>query len=160
MTDDPDRARRLERLHSDALAARTASTPEGEVRVSANVCEAAGLPVARRSDSSRRRARRTRRPPRAHRRRGAPGRVPRPVRPRDRWSTSPSTAACSKRVTPASVDAVADELADGTGERVDAPPRRSSPTSVKVVLENSGHIDPENIDDYLAHDGYRALARR
>jgi bidirectional [NiFe] hydrogenase diaphorase subunit len=25
------------------------------------------------------------------------------------------------------------------------------------VLENSGHIDPENLDDYLDHEGYRAL---
>ena len=28
---------------------------------------------------------------------------------------------------------------------------------VHVVLENSGQIDPEKIDDYIAHDGYRAL---
>ena len=28
---------------------------------------------------------------------------------------------------------------------------------VHVVLENSGVIDPEKIDDYIAHDGYRAL---
>ena len=28
---------------------------------------------------------------------------------------------------------------------------------VHVVLENSGHIDPEKIDDYIAHDGYLAL---
>ncbi len=28
---------------------------------------------------------------------------------------------------------------------------------VHVVLENSGHIDPERIDDYIARDGYRAL---
>jgi bidirectional [NiFe] hydrogenase diaphorase subunit len=28
---------------------------------------------------------------------------------------------------------------------------------VHVVLENSGHIDPEKIDDYIARDGYRAL---
>ena len=28
---------------------------------------------------------------------------------------------------------------------------------VHIVLENSGHIDPERIDDYIAHDGYRAL---
>jgi bidirectional [NiFe] hydrogenase diaphorase subunit len=27
----------------------------------------------------------------------------------------------------------------------------------KIVLANSGHIDPEELDDYLAHDGYRAL---
>jgi bidirectional [NiFe] hydrogenase diaphorase subunit len=28
---------------------------------------------------------------------------------------------------------------------------------VHVVLENSGQIDPEKIEDYIAHDGYRAL---
>ncbi len=28
---------------------------------------------------------------------------------------------------------------------------------VHVVLENSGHIDPEKIDDYIARDGYQAL---
>jgi bidirectional [NiFe] hydrogenase diaphorase subunit len=28
---------------------------------------------------------------------------------------------------------------------------------VHVVLENSGHIDPEKIDDYISRDGYRAL---
>ena len=30
---------------------------------------------------------------------------------------------------------------------------------VHVVLENSGHIDPERIDDYIAHDGYQALIK-
>jgi bidirectional [NiFe] hydrogenase diaphorase subunit len=28
---------------------------------------------------------------------------------------------------------------------------------VHIVLENSGHIDPEKIDDYIARDGYKAL---
>ena len=27
----------------------------------------------------------------------------------------------------------------------------------KIVLENSGKIDPERIEDYIAHDGYLAL---
>src|SRR5262249_48631563 len=27
----------------------------------------------------------------------------------------------------------------------------------KIVLENSGRIDPERIEDYIAHDGYMAL---
>ena len=30
---------------------------------------------------------------------------------------------------------------------------------VHVVLENSGHIDPEKIDDYIARDGYLALLK-
>ncbi|MGB4678164.1 MAG: NADH-quinone oxidoreductase subunit NuoF [Aggregatilineales bacterium] len=29
---------------------------------------------------------------------------------------------------------------------------------VKIVLENCGIIDPESIEDYIAHDGYQALA--
>lgn len=29
----------------------------------------------------------------------------------------------------------------------------------KIVLENCGIIDPERLEDYLAHDGYQALAR-
>ena len=29
----------------------------------------------------------------------------------------------------------------------------------RIVLENCGEIDPLNIDDYLARDGYRALER-
>ncbi|HEY2859246.1 MAG TPA: NuoF family protein [Terracidiphilus sp.] len=30
---------------------------------------------------------------------------------------------------------------------------------VHVVLENSGHIDPERIEDYIARDGYQALVK-
>jgi bidirectional [NiFe] hydrogenase diaphorase subunit len=30
---------------------------------------------------------------------------------------------------------------------------------VHVVLENSGHVDPEKIDDYIARDGYQALVK-
>ncbi len=29
----------------------------------------------------------------------------------------------------------------------------------RVVLRHCGHIDPENLDDYLSHGGYQALAR-
>ena len=29
----------------------------------------------------------------------------------------------------------------------------------KIVLENMGYIDPENIEDYIAHDGYKALIK-
>lgn len=29
----------------------------------------------------------------------------------------------------------------------------------KIVLKDCGHLDPEDIDDYLAHDGYQALAK-
>jgi NADH-quinone oxidoreductase subunit F len=33
------------------------------------------------------------------------------------------------------------------------------PKEVRVVLRNCGKIDPENIEDYIAEDGYQALAR-
>jgi NADH:ubiquinone oxidoreductase subunit F (NADH-binding) len=37
----------------------------------------------------------------------------------------------------------------------------SAPTAkeIRVVLRNCGVIDPENIEDYIAHDGYMALAK-
>lgn len=37
----------------------------------------------------------------------------------------------------------------------------SAPTSkeIRVVLRNCGQIDPENIEDYLAEDGYQALGK-
>lgn len=34
-----------------------------------------------------------------------------------------------------------------------------TPKEVRVVLRNCGKIDPENIEDYLAEDGYMALAK-
>jgi NADH:ubiquinone oxidoreductase subunit F (NADH-binding)/(2Fe-2S) ferredoxin len=33
------------------------------------------------------------------------------------------------------------------------------PKEVRVVLRNCGNIDPENIEDYIAEDGYQALAK-
>ncbi len=33
------------------------------------------------------------------------------------------------------------------------------PKEVRVVLRNCGKIDPENIEDYIAEDGYMALAK-
>ena len=32
------------------------------------------------------------------------------------------------------------------------------PKQIKVALRNCGLIDPENINDYIAHDGYKALS--
>lgn len=37
-----------------------------------------------------------------------------------------------------------------------APPRQKE---VRIVLRNCGQIDPENIEDYLAEDGYQALGK-
>ncbi len=32
--------------------------------------------------------------------------------------------------------------------------------AARIVLENSGRIDPERLEDYIAADGYLALAQR
>jgi NADH-quinone oxidoreductase subunit F len=44
-------------------------------------------------------------------------------------------------------------IARGRGWQAEAP----APPKQRIVLENCGVIDPLNIDDYLARDGYRAL---
>jgi NADH-quinone oxidoreductase subunit F len=44
------------------------------------------------------------------------------------------------------------------GWRAGYPPGPPAPLKQRIVLENCGIIDPLNIDDYLARDGYRALA--
>lgn len=47
---------------------------------------------------------------------------------------------------------------------VDAPTkdeelRAPTPKEIRIVLRNCGNIDPENIEDYIAEDGYAALAK-
>jgi len=46
-------------------------------------------------------------------------------------------------------------------EKPEADEELSAPTAkeVRVVLRNCGKIDPENIEDYIAEDGYMALAK-
>lgn len=48
-----------------------------------------------------------------------------------------------------------------TPEKVFTDEELSAPTAkeIRVVLRNCGKIDPENIEDYLAEDGYQALGR-
>jgi bidirectional [NiFe] hydrogenase diaphorase subunit len=62
-------------------------------------------------------------------------------------------------VTPEQAPEIVRNLDAGAGEGL-----TECPTNVpfferqkKIVLENSGKIDPERIEDYIAHDGYRAL---
>jgi NADP-reducing hydrogenase subunit HndC len=47
------------------------------------------------------------------------------------------------------------ETEQATDEELSAP----TPKEVRVVLRNCGKIDPENIEDYIAEDGYQALAK-
>jgi bidirectional [NiFe] hydrogenase diaphorase subunit len=71
---------------------------------------------------------------------------------------STSNGKLYKRVTPADAAALLDGLENGPVERL------LCPTDVpffqrqkKIVLENSGVIDPERIEEYIAALGYRAL---
>ncbi|MBN2640863.1 MAG: NADH-quinone oxidoreductase subunit NuoF [Victivallales bacterium] len=63
------------------------------------------------------------------------------------------------------IDAGADEIARGTKtvERTWYYPEKEENTTnaiqAKVVLKNSGRINPEVLDDYLVNDGYGALAK-
>ena len=44
-------------------------------------------------------------------------------------------------------------------EQVDEELGPPKPKEVRVVLRNCGKIDPENIEDYIAEDGYQALGK-
>jgi bidirectional [NiFe] hydrogenase diaphorase subunit len=55
-----------------------------------------------------------------------------------------------------SIDGVIDALDGGEGGRSTVGDPFFS-RQVRVVLANSGRIDPEDIDDYVAHEGYEAL---
>lgn len=47
------------------------------------------------------------------------------------------------------------ELQEAVDEELSAPTSKE----VRIVLRNCGKIDPENIEDYIAEDGYMALAK-
>ncbi|NMB60289.1 MAG: NADH-quinone oxidoreductase subunit F, partial [Chloroflexi bacterium] len=46
-------------------------------------------------------------------------------------------------------------LEKASDEELSAP----TPKELRVVLKNCGVIDPENIEDYIAEDGYQAVAK-
>jgi NADH:ubiquinone oxidoreductase subunit F (NADH-binding)/(2Fe-2S) ferredoxin/NAD-dependent dihydropyrimidine dehydrogenase PreA subunit len=54
---------------------------------------------------------------------------------------------------------VVDRLLSSLKERKDEELAAPKPKEVRVVLRNCGKIDPENIEDYIAADGYQALAK-
>lgn len=45
------------------------------------------------------------------------------------------------------------------GEKVEALALEKKNKQMRIVLRNCGRIDPENLDDYLANDGYQGLAK-
>lgn len=46
-----------------------------------------------------------------------------------------------------------------TTEIIDEELSAPTPKEIRIVLRNCGVIDPENIEDYIAEDGYQALAK-
>jgi NADH-quinone oxidoreductase subunit F len=54
---------------------------------------------------------------------------------------------------------VVERLLAPTQEQVDEELGPPKPKEVRVVLRNCGRIDPENIEDYVAEDGYLALGK-
>ncbi|GIV15320.1 MAG: NADH dehydrogenase [Armatimonadota bacterium] len=65
-----------------------------------------------------------------------------------------------QRVTEEDAPAIVESLGKKSVEQLVCPSDMSFFTKqYKIVLENSGVIDPEKIEDYIARDGYTALAR-
>ena len=55
--------------------------------------------------------------------------------------------------------ALIDSLGSGPVERLALHQEAYFAGQNQIVLENSGHIDPERIDEYIARDGYQALVK-
>lgn len=62
-----------------------------------------------------------------------------------------------QHVNPENADAIAEKLGGEPVAELQCNLREHFDQQVHVVLENSGRVDPEKIDDYIARDGYRAL---
>ena len=154
MSDAVDRAERLERLQRRRPVVHGVM-PAGEVRVSANVCEAAGclsLGSDRLVDALVEQVAGRRLDDVAVRRVGCLGPCASgPI------VDVPEHGRLFEAVTPSTIDAIVEELASAKAheERPATPPFFAH--QHKVVLENCGRIDPENIDEYLARSGYSAL---
>jgi len=64
-----------------------------------------------------------------------------------------------QHVKPEHAEAVAGSLGGEPIAELQCRLREHFEEQVHVVLENSGHIDPEKIEDYIARDGYQALVK-
>ena len=60
-------------------------------------------------------------------------------------------------VTTGDAEAIAESLGGEPVAALQCDLREHFESQVHVVLENSGHIDPEKIEDYIARDGYEGL---
>ena len=130
--------------------------PDGPVRASANVCQAAGcLSMGPTPSSTRLRARHRLR---ADRRRRAASRLPRAVRRRAAGRGPRAGASLRSRHGRRRCVAGRGGHRPLGGEGGRAHRRRPFFShQVKVVLEHCGRIDPERIEDYMAAGGYEAL---
>jgi bidirectional [NiFe] hydrogenase diaphorase subunit len=70
----------------------------------------------------------------------------------------PETGRLFERVDPGDLDALVEALATVTPGATPAPAAPFFARQVRVATENSGRVDPEDLDDYRARGGYRALA--
>jgi bidirectional [NiFe] hydrogenase diaphorase subunit len=62
------------------------------------------------------------------------------------------------KVTPEDAPEIIAHMADGPVKRLECDTTEAFfDRQVKIVLENSGRIDPERIEDYIAAEGYQAL---
>ncbi len=64
-----------------------------------------------------------------------------------------------RQVQPSHAEAVVAALGGEPVAALQCDLREHFDQQVHVVLENSGHIDPEKIDDYISRDGYKALVK-
>ena len=62
-----------------------------------------------------------------------------------------------QRVQDKDADAIVSRLGKEPVAELQCDLRDHFGSQVRVVLENAGHIDPEQIDDYISRDGYKAL---
>ncbi len=153
MTDD-DRVSRLARLEERSRRARgEPPPPETPVRATANVCEAAGC-LSRSSDAVESAL------ADALVERGIADVAVKRVGCLGPCALGPlvqiaETGALFDHVDADALDPVLDGLASGAPDTSALAPYFAK--QVKVVLANSGRVDPESIDDYLAEDGYEAL---
>jgi bidirectional [NiFe] hydrogenase diaphorase subunit len=71
----------------------------------------------------------------------------------------PETGRLFRGVTPDTIGPIVEALKPG-GNAAPAPePEPFFARQVRIVTENMGEVDPESLDDYIAHGGYEALRR-
>ena len=69
----------------------------------------------------------------------------------------PETGRLFERVDPGDLGGLVEALAAVAPDATLAPAAPFFARQVRVATENSGRVDPEDLDDYRAHGGYRAL---